>query len=390
MNAQPGKLQPGKQPPGEAPVAQPFVRPLPGWMQRALPERAHWPTALAAHSVKTLVGAVVVLFLFIVALRLLAASATGVAQLLKGIDASGPLNLLGFGWLLAYGALSGSPVAALALSLLQGGAISTIEALGMVSGSRFGASMVVLLVGFIAYMRGQRRPDGIYVGVVALLTTATIYTPATLLGVGLLRAGWLHGVVDSLPVQWESIAVIAKPAVDYLAPRLPGAVLFVLGVVSLLGAFAVFDRLLPNLEPPSARIEALSKRFGTPRMMFLFGALITSVTMSVSLSVTILVPLTLKGVVRREDVIPYVMGANITTFVDTLFASFLVPGGAATEVVLVEMLSVTAVSIVVLALMYGPYSRALLATAHLVSSRPRYLGVFLAIAAIVPAILLVI
>ena len=54
------------------------------------------------------------------------------------------------------------------------------------------------------------------------------------------------------------------------------------------------------------------------------------------------------------------------------------------------MLSVTAVSIVVLALMYGPYSRALLATAHLVSSRPRYLGVFLAIAAIVPAILLVI
>ena len=389
MTLQPGQTQPSGVARRDS-IERPLVTPLPAWVRRLLPEAVHWPTALAAHAVKLVGGGAVVIFLFIVALRLLAASADGVAQVLRGIDASGPLNLLGFGWLLAYGALSGSPVAALALSLLHGGAISTIEALGMVSGSRFGASMVVLLVGFITYLRGPRRPDGIYVGVVALLTTATVYTPATLLGVGLLQGGWLHGVVESVPLQWESIAVIAKPLVSYLAPRLPGAVLFLLGVVSLLGAFAVFDRLLPNLDPPSARIEALSKRFGTPRMMFLFGALITSVTMSVSLSVTILVPLTLKGVVRREDVIPYVMGANITTFVDTLFASFLVPGGAATEVVLVEMLSVTAVSIVVLALMYGPYSRALLATAHLVSSRPRYLGVFLAIAAIVPAILLVI
>ncbi len=367
---------------------RPFVRPLPGWMRRALPERAHWPTALVAHAATTAIGIAVVLLLFIVALRLLAASATGVAQLLREIDARGPLNLLGFGWLLAYGALSGSPVAALALSLLHGGAITTIEALGMVSGSRFGASMVVLLVEFIAYVRGQRRPDGIYVGVVALLTTATVYTPATLLGVWLLQAGWLHGVVDELPLQWESIAAVAQPVVGYLAPRLPGAALFLLGVGALLGAFAVFDRLLPNLDPPSARIEALSRRFSTPRMMFLFGALITSVTMSVSLSVTILVPLTLKGVVRREDVIPYVMGANITTFIDTLFASFLVPGGGATEVVLVEMLSVTAVSIVVLAALYGPYSRLVLGAAHLVSARPRYLAIFLAVAAAVPAILL--
>lgn len=367
-----------------------FVSPLPAWARRVLPLGAHAPTALAAYLIRLAVGVVVVFFLFIVALRLLAASAGGVAEVLRGIQASGPLNLLGFGWLLAYGALSGSPVAALALSLLHGGAVTTAEALGMVSGSRFGASMIVLLVGFVAYMRGQRRPDGIYVGVVALLTTATVYVPATILGLAMLQTGWLHGVVDHVPLQWDSIAEVAKPLVGYLAPRLPGLVLFVLGVVSLLGAFALFDRLLPNLDPPSARIEALSRRFGSPRMMFLFGALLTSVTMSVSLSVTILVPLTLKGVVKRESVIPYIMGANITTFIDTLFASFLVPGGGATEVVVVEMVSVTLVSVVLLAVGYGPYSRAVLGLAHLVSARPRYLGMFLAVASIVPVALLLV
>src|SRR5262245_33882366 len=344
--------------------------------------------SVAARIVRGAVGGVVVLHLFIVALRLLAASAGGVATVLKGIDAHGPLNLLGFGWLLAYGALSGSPVAALALSLLHGGAISTPEALGMVSGSRFGASMVVLLVGFIAYLRGTRRPDGIYVGVVALLTTATIYTPATVIGVLLLQGGWLHGLVDHLPVQWDSIAALAQPVVSVAARHLPGLVLFVLGVGTLLSAFTLFDRLLPNLDPPSERMERLSRRFESPGMMFLFGALITSVTMSVSLSVTILVPLTLRGVVRRTAVIPYIMGANITTFIDTLFASFLVPGGGATEVVLVEMVSVTFVSMLVLGLVYRFYARGVLATAHAVSSQPKLLAVFLIVMTAVPVGLL--
>ena len=36
-----------------------------------------------------------------------------------------------------------------------------------------------------------------------------------------------------------------------------------------------------------------------------------------------LVPLALKGYVRRDRVIPYVMGANIATWIDTLFAALL-------------------------------------------------------------------
>ncbi len=369
--------------------APPVEASRPARLLALLPVRLHRSTVITAHTLRLLIGGALVFYLFVLALRLLSASASGVADLLTDIGASGPLNLLGFGWLVAYGALSGSPVAALSLSLLHGGAITTSEALGMVSGSRFGASMIVLVVGFIAYLRGRGRPDGIYVGVISLLTTATIYAPATLLGLGLLQGGWLNGAVENLPVQWgDGLAEIARPVVRVVDGNLPGVVVFLLGIGTLLGAFMLFDRLLPNLDPPSERIERFSQRFRTPRRMFLLGAALTSVTMSVSISLTVLVPLTMKGVVRRTDVIPYVMGANITTFIDTLFASFLVPGGGATEVVVVEMLSVSAVSLVVLLFAYGPYSRVLLATAHLVSSRLRYLAVFLAIMAAVPLALL--
>ena len=53
------------------------------------------------------------------------------------------------------------------------------------------------------------------------------------------------------------------------------------------------------------------------------GALVTLLTLSVSVSLSVLVPLNHRGYVRRENVIPYIMGAGITTFVDTLLAALL-------------------------------------------------------------------
>lgn len=334
-------------------------------------------------------GSFAVLVLFVLALKLLSASASAVAVLLRQFEVHGVLNFVGFGWLLAYGALSGSPVAALSLSLLDGGVTTPIESLAMLAGSRFGASMVVLLVGVVSYLLGRRRPDGIYIGVVALLTTATIYIPATFIAIRLLESGILEAPARAIPNGWtEAPSALVNPVVRAIAGRLPGALVFLLGIGSLLGAFALFDRLLPNLDPPSERFERLSRRFAAPRQMFLFGALVTSITMSVSLSVTILVPLALKNIVRRDHVVPYVMGANITTFIDTLFAALLVNARSAPAVVLAEMLSVTIVSVVVLATCYAPYSRLILATAHRVSSERRSLAIFLGVFAGTPLLLM--
>lgn len=336
---------------------------------------------LAVRSVRwmrTALGGALVLVLFVLALKLLAASASAVSTVLRQLEVEGVVNFVGFGWLLAYGALSGSPVAALSLSLLDGGAADPTEALAMLAGSRLGASMVVLVVGFVSYLLGRRRPDGIYIGVVALLTTATIYIPATFVAVELLNSGLLDGPARAIPNGWtEAPSAIVNPVVRAIDAQLPGALVFVLGIATLLGAFALFDRLLPNLDPPSPRFERMSRHFAAPRSMFLFGALVTSITMSVSLSVTILVPLALKRIVRREYVVPYVMGANITTFIDTLFAALLVNAREAPAVVLAEMLAVTIVSVVVLGVAYGPFSRLILASAHLVSSERRWLATFL-------------
>ena len=101
-----------------------------------------------------------------------------------------------------------------------------------------------------------------------------------------------------------------------------------------------------------------------------------------------LVPLALKGYIRRDHIIPYVMGANITTFVDTLFGAVLLGGDQAFTVVLTEMLSVAAISGVILVGFYGPYARAILGATTWTTRSRRHLALFLAAIVAVPAVLL--
>jgi hypothetical protein len=110
--------------------------------------------------------------------------------------------------------------------------------------------------------------------------------------------------------------------------------------------------------------------------------------MSVSLSLSILVPLSDRGFVRRENVIPYVMGANITTFVDTLLAAVLLDNQAAFTIVLVEMVSVTVVSLVILLTFYRAYQRAMLNLVEWATARNRNLAAFMATILVVPIILM--
>jgi hypothetical protein len=124
--------------------------------------------------------------------------------------------------------------------------------------------------------------------------------------------------------------------------------------------------------------------------MFAVGGAVTAMTLSVSISLTLLVPLTLKGYLRRDQVIPYVMGANITTFIDTLAGAVLLGGDSAFTVVLTEMLAVGLVSASVLVLAYEPYARGILYVASMVTHSQRNLGVFLAAIVAVPLVLLLV
>mgnify|MGYP005855511161 FL=1 len=327
--------------------------------------------------------------IFIFALELLKKGAGGVAPILRGLTVGSVWSALGLGWLMAYLVLSGSPVAAIALTLFGGHVLNDIETFGMITGSRLGASFIVLFVGFIYYLRGQRRIASVSIGVLALLVTATIYLPAMALGYFVLTNGLLDGARVAMPVALQSfLDMVYDPIIHALAGLFPTGILFLLGIGTLLVSFRIFDRALPEIGPGSSRVAGIADFVYRPPVMFLMGMAITTVTLSVSVSLTILVPLSVKGYVRRENIIPYILGANITTFVDTLVASLLINEPRAFTIVLTEMLCVSFFSVIILLFSYHHYQEAVEWLTELITRQVRHLAIFLAALLLIPIILL--
>lgn len=338
-----------------------------------------------------LVAGTLGILLFVFALQIVKAGAGSLVPLLDGLSVSGPLNSVGFGWLLAYAAMGGSPVAAIGVTLLSSDVLTEAEAFAVIGGSRLGASFIVLAVGFILYLGRRRNADGLSIGVIALVTTFTTQGPAIALGLVSLHYGWLDALHFSPPpsmLDWID-SLYGRP-VNWLDSNLAGGFVFGVGIVVLLLSFAVFDRALPKLEAGSSSVETALHRLNTRPLMFAMGCAVTAMTLSVSISLTLLVPLSLKGYLKREHVIPYVMGANITTFIDTLAGALVLGGESAFTVVLTEMLAVAAVSAVLLTVAYGPYSRFILGTTHQATRSKRNMGAFLGAIVAVPLVMLLV
>ena len=330
------------------------------------------------------------IFLFILAIQLMKAGAGALRPYLEGtFPFDNALSTLGLGWIGAYFVLSGSPVAAVSLALFAAGALSRLQTFTMLSGSRLGASFIVLLVGFLYAVKSKNRRESMGMGVLALSLTAVVYVPGMFLGYGLLKAGFLSGVhwTASSDVQglielgWSWIVDPAKDA-------LPGALLFPLGLVAILLSFKLLDRVLPQIDGHRAAEEKrhwLTK----PWPMFFLGCLAALLTLSVSVAITVLVPLAAKGYVDRREAMPYIMGANITTLADTLVAAMLLGRPVGVQVVLAEAIAVALITIVYLVFFYPALQRAVMALDEWVVTSTKRLVVFVAILFVLPALLLV-
>jgi solute carrier family 34 (sodium-dependent phosphate cotransporter) len=330
------------------------------------------------------------LFLFILAITLMKEGARDLGPLVRDrFQVSNAANSLGFGWLFAYIVMSGSPVAAAALTFFDAGIIDRLGAFAMITGSRLGASFIVIFIGFIYVLRGRDRSTSLSMGLLSLIVTGTTYIAG--LGVGILLLD--SGLLDSLQLESGAILnsatdLIFDPVAAFFLSFLPRWSLFVIGLGIIMVSFNLFDKCLPEMSIKESQVGRMSRLVYRPWVMFLLGAIVTFVSMSVSVSLSILVPLSQRGFVRRENVIPYIMGANITTFIDTLLAAVLLNNPPAFTVVLAEMLSITIISIFVLALIYRRFNELMLNTVEWLVKDNRHLAGFMLMILIVPLLLL--
>jgi sodium-dependent phosphate cotransporter len=341
----------------------------------------------AASKVLFFLGA---LFLFILAIQLMKKGAGAIGPRL---EASGifdnAIQTLGLGWLGAYLVLSGSPIAATALSFHHAGAINELQTFTMLSGSRLGASFIVLLVGFIYALRSVNRREALGMGVLALSMTAIVYVPGMLFGYGILRSGLLDGVEWTASSEVQGVIDIGWGWLENLITGvLPDPLLFPAGLGVLLVSFKLLDRVLPSLDGErhaDSKVQWLTK----PWPMFFLGCLAALLTLSVSVALTVLVPLASKGYIKRGEAIPYIAGANITTLADTLVAAMLLGKATGVQVVLSEAIAVALITLAILAFFYRWLQRGVIALDEWVVGTNVRLWLFVGVLFVVPIALMV-
>jgi hypothetical protein len=276
------------------------------------------------------------IFLFILAIQLMKAGAGEVGPSIRGqFPFANGVSTLGAGWLGAYFVLSGSPVAATAISLFGAGTLTKLQTFTMLSGSRLGASFIVLLTGFLYAMKdkGRNRGEPIGMGIQALTMTAIVYLPGMLIGYAILRAGALDGVNWHASGKLEALfGKIWGPIVDFVQAHVHGGWLFLVGLGTILLSFKILDHVLPQVDGDTT-LTKRSAWLKRPWTMFALGCLVATLTLSVSVALTVLVPLAVKGYVKRDEALPYIMGANITTLADTLVVAMLQPTPVAAQIV---------------------------------------------------------
>jgi hypothetical protein len=328
------------------------------------------------------------LFLFVLAIQVMKDGAKAVGPAFRdGPLFSNAYATLGAGWLGAYIVLSGSPIAAVSLTLFSEDALSKLQTFSMLSGSRLGASFVVLLVGFLYALRnrGANRGESVGMGILALALTAIVYLPGMAIGYWVMKSGMLDGV------GWHASKDVLG-VVDYiwgpalLAVRtLPGWTLLPVGLAILLVSFRFLDRVLPQLDGERHGGAEWLKR---PWPMFLLGCLVATLTLSVSVALTVLVPLASRGYIRRREAIPYIMGANITTLADTLVAAMVIGSAGAVQIVLAQAIGVAVVSLLLLAAAYRRLADGVMSLDEWLVSSGRRLWVFVATIFVLPVFLL--
>jgi len=341
------------------------------------------------------IGALASVALFLFAAQLLGTATEAAAVPLRQFFAhhvSGDAQALGVSWLATYVLTNGSIVAALSVSLFGNGIVTDAQLFLMVAGSRLGAAAIVVLIGALDYLQDPQRQslsEGTSLGLLTFLISISIYVPVGVLGYVVLRATERETlrILEDVSFRIRPLELL-DPVTGAILFTLGPAVTFAVALGLLFGSLWLFDELLERVETDTLRTSVFGY-FQRRWTAFAIGIVITALTTSVAFSLGVVVPLYNRRYVRRDEIVPYVLGANVGTLADTLVVALVFESAIGITVVAIVGMLAALLTIVALAV-YDSYLRALGAAQDRLVEDRRYFVGFGVLLVLVPTVMLLV
>jgi sodium-dependent phosphate cotransporter len=235
-------------------------------------------------------------------------------------------------------AQSGGGPSVAAIAMLSAGALTLSAALFFIFGTFIGKTITANLIALLS--GAQRRKDfrhGFEIALTGNIYSVSLFVIATIIEIGTgLFSKTAQSVGHSIQNARLTIAIpnaveiLTGPIVTPILQRFHILIVFIVGFILLLLSLEIFTKSVLHFWGGPRKGRAFIKKYmGTTTKAFFAGLLITLILPSTNLTVSLLIPLAVAGVLRLRVAVPFIIGANVGTTSDVILASFIVGGQSA-------------------------------------------------------------
>lgn len=311
--------------------------------------KARPPKSLFQLTIVKILGSLLMLYLFILAITLLGASfklaGKGLAEAIFQATTNPIVGLL-IGVMTTSIIQSSSTTTSLIVGLVGGGALPFQAAIPMVMGANIGTSITnsIVSIGHIGRKDEFRRAfSGSTVHDLFNILSVAVLLPLQinfdLIGrSALTMQSWFTGFGGT---EFGSpLAAITKPVAKGII-YLTGDSAWISAILAIVMLFVALRYIVVILKSMVlSKVENFFHRFifRTPALGFLLGICLTVMVQSSSITTSLVVPLIGAGIITLQQVYPYMLGANIGTTITAFLASFVTGSPQAISVAFAHLL----------------------------------------------------
>ncbi len=285
--------------------------------------------------------------------------------------------------------MSGSPIAWAFIWLWEALKIPVNNLMSIILGTRWWVNSVLLITGLLMLLKWKSLRRALGITVIQFFVTLSVTLLSATFVFALLKLNLFDNISYALINTVTNTAGI-HGVVDFFSNfvkfHIPGIInILIMGIIFLVWWLFAFDKNFSFVwdEKVAKKIRKIENR----KTAFLSWFILTALTMSLSISVTLLLPLYIRKVITRRHLIPYILWANISTLFDTLFLGIMTKSAMWVNVILVFLLA-TMISVGIYMLIFKHYKKTISLFTDKILDNKYYFIIFLIVIMFTPILFL--
>jgi len=293
-------------------------------IEKLIPERS-W---------KSFVKLAFFLYLFILAIELIKKASGGVAPDAKQfiLQNVSPLKAIAVGWFSTSVAQSSGAVSSIAVTFVGNNIIDLPTAVYILIGASMGTTITALIISLVTV--SNKKKDfrhgfeialcySIYSFFLVFIVFFLEYFFGLFSRLALFLALLFEGNFSYLKIP-DVVDIITGPLVNSLSSS-NFLLTFLVAFLILIFALRYISRAI--IEVLGGEVKAknfINRHFDSPIKAYCLGVILTAIVFSSSITISLLVPLAVSGLIGLRRSIPFILGADLGTFTDTFLVSLIV------------------------------------------------------------------